>query len=195
MASTVNVRIAFPTLIKAASVLPLPVFMKFPAAWKRVQMYGRQSLDRYESLVSQNPSDAKPMLFTKLYNDEKYDLTDNDILSEAMGYIVAGSDTTAYTLTCLTYAVCKNPEIRETLVAELATLPDGFTEKDTRPMRYLDQVISEALRVYPSVPSLPRRVPPEGGELAGYPVPGGVTVATQVYSLNRDKKIFPNPEE
>lgn len=120
-------------------------------------------------------------------------MTATDMQHEAQNYIVAGSDTTAYTLTCLVYAVCKNPGVRDTLATELSTLPEGFTERDTRPLRYLDQVINEALRVYPSVGALPRRVPPEGAEFGGYPIPGGVTVSTQIYSLNRDEEIFPEP--
>lgn len=188
------IKTTFPTLIKIAATIPLPFFKRFAEAGKRVGKYARQSLDRYEALIAENPFDPKPTLFTKLINDEKYGLTANDIQSEAQGYIVAGSDTTAYTLTGLVYAVCKNPQARDTLAAELATLPEDFTEKDTRTLSYLGQVISEALRLYPAVGSLPRSVPPEGSEFAGYPVPGGVTVSTQIYSLSRDDGLFPNPE-
>lgn len=157
-------------------------------------MYGRQSLDRYEALVAENPSNPTPTLFTKLFSDDKCGLTSDEVQHDARSYIIAGSDTTAYTQTCLVYAVCKNPQVRDTLVAELATLPGGFTETDTRALSYLGQVINETLRLYPVVCSLPRSVPPEGSDFAGYRVPGGVTVSSQIYSLNRDEAIFPDPD-
>lgn len=161
---------------------------------ERTREYSRQSLNRYKAIVAENPSNPKPTLFTKLLNDKRFGMTDHDIINDAESYIVAGSDTTMYILTSLVYSVCKNPKIRDTLAGELATLPDNFTDKDARSLKYLDQVISEALRVYPPVAGLPRSVPPEGAEFAGYPIPGGVTVTTQIYSLNRDENLFPNQE-
>ena len=157
-------------------------------------MYAAQSVARYRNLLAVNPSDPKPTLFTKLFNDQKSGMADSDIKQEAQGYIIAGSDTTAYTLTCLIYAVCKNPRIRSVLANEVAALPEGFTEKDTRNLQYLSCVISEALRVYPAVSGLPRRVPSEGTKFNGYAIPGGMTVWTQIYSLNRDDRLFPDPE-
>ena len=90
-------------------------------------------------------------------------LTEFEIRLEAGGYITAGSDTAAITLTYLVWAVCKLREAQEKLVAEVASLPEGFTDTDLKKISYLDHVINEALRVYPAVPSaLLRAVPQEG---------------------------------
>ncbi|KOS41790.1 hypothetical protein ACN38_g7326 [Penicillium nordicum] len=123
-------------------------------------------------------------------------MSDSEIVQEAQGYIVAGSDTTAVTLTYLTYAVCRDSRVREKLVAELAGIPEPVTDKSLRDLPYLNQIIKETLRLYTAVPfGLPRLVPPEGAQFNGYHVPGGITVSTQAYSLHRDHAIFPDPDK
>lgn len=157
--------------------------------------YAQQSIERYKNLISINPEDPKPTLFTKLFNAGEGGLTDFEIRLEAGGHITAGSDTTAITLTYLVYAVCGHREVQEKLVTEVASLPESFVDNDVRDLPYLNQVINETLRLYPAVPgALPRAVPQEGANLAGYQLPGGVTVSTQAYSLHRDPNIFPDPE-
>ena len=159
--------------------------------------YAAESINRYKRHVEVHGDDVKPTLFTKLINKgEKEDgLTEAEIRLEAGGYIVAGSDTSAITLTYLVWAVCKNPAIRDKLVAEVATLPEDFGDEHVRALPYTRQVIDETLRLYPAVPgALPRTVPPEGAQLAGSFLPGGVTVSTQVFSLHRDPTIFSEPD-
>lgn len=161
---------------------------------KRIGLYAHQSVERYKKLLQVEPNYPKT-LFTRFYNAGKEGLSDAEIRNGAVGYIVAGSDTTAITLTYLTWAVCRHPEVQEKLVAELQSLPEDFTDKHLRELPYLSNVINETLRLYSSVPSaLPRVVPPEGATLAGYYLPPGTTVCTQAYSLHRDPTIFPDPE-
>ncbi|KAJ5514962.1 hypothetical protein N7463_004514 [Penicillium fimorum] len=188
------IRITFPYLLKIARYTPISVIKNTAEAEIRLKMYAMQSVERYKKLVFQTPSDPKPTLFTKLF-DEKSGLSYSDIIQEAQGYIVAGSDTTAVTLTYLTYSVCRDSRVREKLVAKLTTLPEPVMDKSLRDLPYLNQIISETLRLYTAVPfGLPRLVPPEGAQFNGYNVPGGITVSTQAYSLHRDPAIFPEPD-
>lgn len=158
--------------------------------------YADESINRYKRLLDASPDNVKPTLFSKLYNAGKEGLSDAEIRDDATDLIVAGSDTTANTLTYLTWAVCKTPVIRQALVAEVATLPKRFSDKDIQKLTYLNQVIDEALRLYPAVPcALPRIVPPQGATFGGHWVPGGSTVTTQLWSLHRDPVAFPEPEK
>ncbi|KAK4697094.1 hypothetical protein P7C71_g942, partial [Lecanoromycetidae sp. Uapishka_2] len=195
VSSLMAVRTTFPELVKLSTYLPIPVFKRAAESGARMGSYAGQSIERYKTLIQKNPSNPKPTLFTKLFNAGEGGLTDFEIRLEAGGYITAGSDTAAVTLTYLVHAVCRKKEIQEKLVAEVGTLPDNFTNNDAKELPYLEQVINETLRLYPAVPgALPRAVPPEGANLAGYQFPGGVTVSTQAYSLHRDPDIFPDPE-
>ncbi|KAB8072331.1 cytochrome P450 [Aspergillus leporis] len=191
-----GIRASFPVLVQLATLLPLPIFKEVNASGDRVFGYATESINRYKRLLAENPDNPKPTVFTKLYNAGEEGLPDNEIRDDAQSFIVAGSDTTANTLTYLVWAVCRDPQIQRKLVDELATISDNFTDEDLRPLPYLNQVINEALRLYPAVPSaLPRSVPPKGTTLGGHYIPAGSTVSTQLYSLHRDPIAYPQPEK
>jgi cytochrome P450 len=185
-------RTTFPSLVKLARHLSLPFFGRVVAAGRRIGQYAQASVDRYHSLLHNSGEKAPRTLFTKIW--AMNELSPDDIRNEAQAYIVAGSDTTAVTLTYLVYNVCKHESVRQKLLEELTSLPEDFRDADLRKLRYLDQVITETLRLNAPVASrLPRAVPPEGARLAGYDIQGGITVSTQAYTLHRLKDIFEDP--
>ncbi|KAH8703985.1 putative cytochrome P450 [Talaromyces proteolyticus] len=188
------IRTTFPTLLPYAQLIPLPIFKEVQAGGQRIFMHARQAIGRYKTMLESGVSTRKT-LFTNILKGGPDGLTELEIIQEACGYIVAGSDTTAITLTYLVWSVCKNPSIRDKLVEEVKALPEDFSEEHVRDLPYLNQVINEALRIHSAVPSaLPRKVPPEGAKLAGYQIPGGTTVSTQAYTLHRDPDLFPIAE-
>ncbi|KAI1498889.1 putative cytochrome P450 [Biscogniauxia marginata] len=193
-----SIRATFPLLTKLAMrSIPLPGFSKVRASAVRIRSYATQSIQRHRDLVENEGSDAKPTLLSKLYkarDDES--MTPEEVRDNAQAYIVAGSDTTSNTLTYLVWSVCRHPDVKEKLTRELSRLPDDFTVDDLKGVSYLEHVIDEALRLYPAVPAgLPRVVPPEGAQLAGYHIPGGYTVLTQSSSLHQNPEAFPSPRK
>lgn len=155
-----------------------------------METYCAESVQRYRSLAVEDPNRI-PTLLTKFFETS---LSDAEVTDEAMNFIIAGSDTTATTLTYLVWAVCSDPSIKKTLVSELASLPDDFKDQDLRGLPYLNQVIEETLRLYAATPSGLPRVSSENSILANHCIPAGTTVTTQAYSLHRDADIFPDPE-
>ncbi|PNY23763.1 sterigmatocystin biosynthesis P450 monooxygenase [Tolypocladium capitatum] len=193
-----SIRTTFPSLGRLSRVLPfpLPVVSGAVRAGLMLTTYATQSLERYQGLVAANPDLVPQTLFTKLFQAGEDGMAFNEIRDEAQAYIVAGSDTTATSLTYLTWAVCRNPGLREALVEELRTLPEGYAEAQLRDLPFLNMVIDETLRLYGAAPAiLPRSVPPGGAELAGYRFQEGDVVSTQAYSMHRDPVIFPRPDE
>lgn len=68
--------------------------------------------------------------------------------------------------------------------------------KELRELALLNQAIKETLRLCSSIlAALPRSVPSDGAEVAGYFLREGTTVSTQAYTLHRDPEIFENPCE
>ncbi|KAL4872535.1 hypothetical protein BDV12DRAFT_193253 [Aspergillus spectabilis] len=208
-----GIRATFPWMVRLASILPLQIFKEVVASTDRILNYATVSVERYKKHLAMNPDEVKTTLFTRLFDasvakgqGEEECLSDREIRNDAQSFIVAGSDTTANTLTYLVWSVLRNKGIRERLVAELDELSEksgdekapgaeGISDADLRDLPYFNQVINESLRLYPAVPSgLPRIVPEKGSALAGYWLPGGATVTTQLYSLHRDEEIFEEPE-
>ncbi|CZR66973.1 related to cytochrome P450 [Phialocephala subalpina] len=122
-------------------------------------------------------------------------LTDKQVKLEAGNMIVAGSDTTAVTLTYLIWAVLKKPELRKDLEEEVRELKEDFTDTDLETLPLLNATIEEALRLYSAAPaSLPRQTPANGATLCRYKLPGNITVCTQAYTIHRDPNMFSDPD-
>lgn len=127
-------------------------------------------------------------------SQEKVSLTDKDVREEAGNLIVAGSDTTAVTLTYLIWAVLKQPDLQARLEEEVASMSDDLTPTELEGSAILNSIIDETLRLYGAAPgSLPRTVPSQGMTANGYHIPGGIEVSTQAYTNHRDPLIFRDP--
>ncbi|KAI2616232.1 putative cytochrome P450 [Hypoxylon sp. NC1633] len=192
-----GLRATFPTLMKVNKYVPLPILSLGTRIRQHMGDYADASLSRHYKLVEELGDRVKPTLLSKLYQASEKDvdrLDFNELREDAMAYIAAGSDTTTNTMTYLVWIVCKLPDIRDKLVAELLTLPDDFGDQDLKDLPYLDNVIQETLRLYPAAASgLPREVPPEGATLGGHFIQGGYTVSAQAYSMHRNPAVFRDP--
>lgn len=191
------IQTTFPSLISLSRYLNLGVFRRVMECVMRTKAYAAESIKRYEDHLAQNPMNPKPTLFTKLFGAQKDNgLTYQELVMNAQAYIIAGSDTTAVTLTYLIYCVCEHPDVLEKLAQEVQSLPDNFTDKECRELPFMNQVITETLRLYPAVPTgLRRVVPPGGAILGGYQLPSGITVSTQAYSMHRNPEVFQSPDK
>ncbi|KAF4986348.1 hypothetical protein FGRMN_10875 [Fusarium graminum] len=137
----------------------------------------------------------KRSIFTQL--DEGSDaLTRLDLSAEAGNFILAGTDTTAFTLTCLLWAVLRDPPLQAAIEEEVAILPDDFEDAHVEALPLIGATINETLRLYgPAAGSLPRITKRGGAELGGYFIPEGVTVSTQAFTLHRNEHFWPDSEK
>ncbi|KAI4166636.1 MAG: hypothetical protein LQ343_007891 [Gyalolechia ehrenbergii] len=140
--------------------------------------------------------------------DEKSQTTEEEeihIASELLDHVIAGMDTSAITLTYLLWEVSRNAKIQRALHDEMRDMQPNLAIGDSAPMpsaRYIDSlpilhsVLMETLRRHTAIPgSQPRVTPATPTSLAGSPpLPGGVRVSAQAYSLHRNEEVFPDPE-
>jgi cytochrome P450 len=123
-------------------------------------------------------------------------LDEVDVQYESQGLLVAGSDTTAVTLTYLIWAVLSHPNWQAQLEDELASIPANFGDEYLEKLPVLNAIIEETLRLYGAAPGgLPRMVPKGGVHMMGHYLPAGTTVTTQAYTLHRDSGLFPHPNK
>lgn len=115
--------------------------------------------------------------------------------------IVAGSDTTAATMTHIFYRLCKDPSHIKKLRDELDPLVENqqissFNVSVVEKCDHLNGVINEGLRLFPPVPSGVLRVtPPDGLKVGEHFVPGDVTIGIPMYSVNRSPRVAEKPDE
>lgn len=124
-------------------------------------------------------------------------LHDREIMTHAFGTITAGSDTTATAMRSIVYHVLENPDVYAKLGSEIRdanlSLPVSFTKAHA--LTYLGFIIKESMRVHPSVGMpLARTVPPEGAQLCGYQISGGVEVGLNPWVLHRNPEIYTDPD-
>jgi cytochrome P450 len=117
---------------------------------------------------------------------------------------IAGSDTTASTLVALTYHVLSTPSIFARLRAEL---DDAIPSPDQAPdpkaldaLSFLNALIEEALRMYPSATHRQDRVAPDTDLIYTSPsgsrilIPRGTIIGMTAPLLNRSPQLYTSPD-
>ncbi|KAI0571419.1 CypX Cytochrome P450 [Pyrenophora tritici-repentis] len=107
--------------------------------------------------------------------------------------MVAGSDTTAISLSAILYYLLKNPGTFDKLRQEVDERKHGgfFTLKESQEMPYLQAVMKEALRLHPAVGlPLERVVPPGGATICEQYFPEGTIVGINSWVAHRDTSVF-----
>lgn len=131
---------------------------------------------------------------------------DLSVASELFDHVLAGQETAGVTLTYLTWRLSHSLPLQHQLRQELLTLTPNMSLKngtsslpdpkqlDALPL--LHAITMETLRLHAPIPGpQPRQTPNSGCQLGGYTVPGGVRVAAMAYTLHRDERVFPEPDE
>jgi cytochrome P450 len=113
-------------------------------------------------------------------------MSHRELIDEVMSIIVAGHETTAAVLNAVWYLLSQHPEVEAKLHAEVDATPLADLSLSTLDsLHYTQQVINEALRLYPPVWVLTRRCV-HAQRLAGYQAPAGTDVFMSPYVVQRD---------
>lgn len=137
------------------------------------------------------------MLLKTTYENGQH-LSHEDIQEEVDTFMFEGHDTTAASMNWALHLIGSHPEVQKTMQAELQEV-FGSSERhvgveDLKKLRYLECVIKESLRIFPSVPLFARSIC-EACQINGFKVPKGVDAVIIPYALHRDPRYFPEPEE
>lgn len=121
-------------------------------------------------------------------------MSDVQIVDNLLTFLLAGFDTTATALTWTLYLLSKAPEWESRVLEEiLRVVPEGpVTSKHIDELTVVQQVIKEAMRLYPSAPVVLRRAI-NGGELGGEKIEAGATVNIPIYAIHRHRKLWKDP--
>lgn len=122
----------------------------------------------------------------------------DEMVSVSEILILAGSETVATALSGMLYYLLKEPSCLARLRQEIRSSFQNENEiniNSAAPLRYLNAVLEESMRLYPPVPAaLPRMVPEPGQIICDRFVPVGTYVGLPHYSCYRSARNFFEPK-
>jgi cytochrome P450/NADPH-cytochrome P450 reductase len=124
-------------------------------------------------------------------------LSDENIRYQLVTFLIAGHETTSGLLTFTLYELLKHPEILAKAQAHVDEVLGNRAPRyeDLVKLTYLDQILKETLRLFPSAPAFSLQ-PLEDTVLGGrYPVKKGQPITVITYQLHRDPAVWGDEAE
>ncbi|CAH1966516.1 unnamed protein product [Acanthoscelides obtectus] len=124
-------------------------------------------------------------------------LTDDEIRQEVDTFMFEGHDTTGSAMSFALFLLANHPDIQEKALEEQKSIFAGnilrqATYDDLQNMKYLECVIKETLRLYPSVPFFARKTDKDV-EYKGNIIPAGLNIGIFAYGMMRSSEFYPDP--
>ncbi|XP_015921403.2 cytochrome P450 4C1-like [Parasteatoda tepidariorum] len=129
---------------------------------------------------------------------ENNSISETEIREEVDTFTFEGHDTTSIAMSWTLYLIGLHPWVQDKVHEELDSI-FGESDRevdvdDIKDMKYLECVVKESMRLYPSVSIFGREIR-DDLQCNEYVIPQGSMCYVNVYLLHRDSKVFPNPEK
>ena len=200
--------------VKAMSIMAMNTRYPMFHYYDKVKTYFTQSADAKKTRVDffnksraqvearlEKGTETRPDFFSFILKNQDQGskaLTRGEIDSNAVLFLVAGSETTATALSGTTYLLLKNPEAYAKVVKEIRshfTSQAEITIDEVSKLEYLSACLQEGLRRYPPVPTgFPRVVPAGGDTISGHYIPEGTSVYVSQHATNHSTRNYKDPE-
>ncbi len=188
---------------RLGNLVNLPAWLPTPSHWRF-----RRELARVDEVVFRiirqhrraqetggPDTDLLAMLMRARDPDTGAALDDMQLRNETITFLLAGHETTANALSWIFHLLAQHPEIERSLAAEIKTALGGRTPslEDLPLLPFNKRVIQEAMRLYPPIWIIERRVIEED-RIGGYTLPAGSAVVISPYALHRHPAFWERPE-
>lgn len=136
--------------------------------------------------------------FLEARTPEGLPIPHREVLSEVLGLLGAGAETTAIGIRAVLGPLLLNKEAYKKLVDEIddycrinSSTDRDLTYTECAQLPYLQAVIKEGMRLHPSIQfQLPRSVAQGGAMVCGHFIPENVEISMSPRSMNRDAQVF-----
>ncbi|KAI1207292.1 cytochrome P450 [Annulohypoxylon truncatum] len=169
---------------------------------------GKRYLRTLERVIIERLAEGQHVKHDLLFMSDQPRVSENDqvwledVRSEAIWFLIAGSDTTSATLSALFFYLAKNPHCYKRLAREIRSTFHNDGEIHSGPKlatcAYLRACIDETLRMSPALPgTLWREKAAGAGDeplvIDGCVIPEGTQLGVNTYALLHSEEYFPEP--
>lgn len=179
-------------LVPLPPVLPTPRNRAYARAYRGLEAFtdrliaSRREAER-EDVVSR---------LIRACDDGGRFMDDRQLRYEVAGFLMAGHQTTASSLSWTWYLLARHPEVQERVALGARMVLDGAspTADQVELHPYLGHVLEESIRLYPPGWAF-TRTPIADDEVAGVRIPAGSIVVISPYANQHSPALWDDPEE
>ncbi|KAF4377561.1 hypothetical protein G4B88_006841 [Cannabis sativa] len=166
--------------------------LKMKRASKKMDAYLQRLVDERRSMKS-DITMIDHLLALQESHPEYY--SDEIIKGFILVLLLAGTDTSSVTLEWALSNLLNHPEVLEKAKAEIDEKIGEklMEEEDISKLPYLNNIISETLRLFPPAPMLLPHYSSEDCTIEGYDIPRDTMVMVNVWAIHRDPKLWDDP--
>ncbi|EEF38624.1 cytochrome P450 86B1 [Ricinus communis] len=204
-------RFVTPTCIwKAMKYLDLGAEKKLKGSIKAVDEFAEKVIRTRKKEMSSTTSDDDKKhgsdiltVFMRLKDENGKPFSDKFLRDICVNFILAGRDTSSVALSWFFWLLDKHPKVEEKILAEIYKIvkqrsedpfdpksPLMFRPEEVKKMEYLQAALSEALRLYPSVPVDHKEVIEDDIFPDGTRLKQGTKVIYAIYAMGRMEAIW-----
>ena len=175
--------------------LPVPTLRRARKARQRLDALIFGMIEERRNSASDRGDMLSMLLLARDEEEGGRRLTDQQVRDEAMTLFLAGHETTANALAWTWYLVSGAPDVELRMHEEIDSVVGGRLPGlgDIANLPYLEQVLTESMRMYPPAWMIGRRALGDQ-PLGDYVLPNGALVLVSPYVTQRDARWFPEPE-
>jgi cytochrome P450 len=181
----------------AASITRLPLYTAKNAAYAAAIQALDTVIDEIIAERITQPRESTDLLgmFLSARDDDDQPMSHSQLRDECKTLFLAGHETTALTLTWSIWLLLRHPDCVRTLQAELTqVIGDRLpTMADMPNLVYTEQVIREAMRLYPPAYTIARSCIADV-TIGDYAIPAGKDVTLSQYAMHRDPRWYDQPD-
>jgi cytochrome P450 len=187
-------------------VLYRPPFLSFLFRGKRAQfaadirtmfeLVDAVIVERKKKPVAEWPRDFLSLMLTEVDPKSGERLSDENIRYQILTFLLAGHETTSGLLAFTLHELARNPALLARLRAEVtgAIGDRAPTMKEVLGLDLVHRTLSEALRLWPTVPGLTRAARHDTVLAGRYRVPKGQIFVLLLNAIHRDPAVWPDPD-
>jgi len=159
---------------------------------KLLQDYSMETVQLLKADTEADKGDSFVGLFVKAAQKNGIEYDDNYLKDLVLNFLIAGRDTTAQSLSWIFWLVMCHPDVEARIVQEVEdTLGDEpVTYENSSKLTYVQNVIHEGLRLYPSVPLDSKIAIGDDTLPDGTFIPSGTVVQYSAYAMARSKDLW-----